>query len=96
MDRKIELHYNIFRYFDRDIDRFIQPNLIGFLVGIKFYQFALNVSTWIDPWRSYSLINFVNWKDLNSRKNHQQEKKDYKHILRNTDTSLVILLKMNI
>ncbi|WP_371265841.1 RHS repeat domain-containing protein [Gilliamella sp. N-G2] len=39
LDRKIGLHYNTFRYCDRDIGRFIQPDLIGFLVGINLYQF---------------------------------------------------------
>ncbi|MFQ0993315.1 RHS repeat domain-containing protein [Gilliamella apicola] len=39
MDREIGLHYNTFRYCDWNIGRFIQPDLIGFLVGINLYQF---------------------------------------------------------
>lgn len=64
--KKIGLHYNTFMYCAPDMGHFIQPDLIGFLGGIKFYRFALNGSTWIDAWGSYSLVNSVNWKGLNS------------------------------
>nr|WP_255307556.1 RHS repeat-associated core domain-containing protein [Gilliamella apicola] len=34
------LHYNTFRYYDPDIDRFTQPDLVGLAGSINLYQYA--------------------------------------------------------
>ena len=49
LDRETGLHYNIFRYYDPDTDRFTQPDPIGLLGGFNLYQYAPNPLTWIDP-----------------------------------------------
>ena len=50
LDRETGLHYNIFRYYDPDTGRFIQPDPIGLAGGFNLYQYAPNPITWIDPW----------------------------------------------
>ncbi|NUE96950.1 RHS repeat-associated core domain-containing protein [Gilliamella sp. ESL0232] len=42
LDRETGLHYNTFRYYDLDIGRFTQPDLIGLLGGLNPYQYAPN------------------------------------------------------
>ncbi|WP_081295717.1 RHS repeat-associated core domain-containing protein [Gilliamella apicola] len=40
LDRKTGLHYNTFRYYDPDIDRFTQLDLVGLAGSINLYQYA--------------------------------------------------------
>ena len=42
-DRETGLHYNFFRYYEPDADRFVNQEPIGLLGGENLYQFALNV-----------------------------------------------------
>ncbi|KVK96618.1 hypothetical protein WS93_23280 [Burkholderia cepacia] len=49
LDRETGLHYNTFRFYDPDIGRFINPDPIGLLGGLNFYQYAPNPVGWIDP-----------------------------------------------
>nr|WP_257146312.1 RHS repeat-associated core domain-containing protein [Burkholderia sp. JKS000303] len=42
LDRETGLHYNTFRFYDPDIGRFINPDPIGLLGGLNFYQYAPN------------------------------------------------------
>ena len=49
MRRVFGLHYNLFRYYDPDSDRFIQPDPIGLADGLNLYQYAPNALSWIDP-----------------------------------------------
>ncbi|MEE3664886.1 RHS repeat-associated core domain-containing protein [Brenneria sp. g21c3] len=49
LDRETGLHYNLFRYYDPDIDRFTQHDPIGVLGGLNNYAYAPNPLTWIDP-----------------------------------------------
>ncbi|YCH32441.1 RHS repeat-associated core domain-containing protein [Erwinia sp. D4-22] len=50
MRRVFGLHYNLFRYYDPDSDRFIQPDPIGLADGLNLYQYAPNALGWVDPW----------------------------------------------
>lgn len=42
-DRETGLHYNFFRYYEPEVDRFVNQDPIGSLGGDNLYQFALNM-----------------------------------------------------
>ena len=48
-DIETGLHYNLARYYDPQIGRFIQPDPLGLLGGTNHYQFAPNPVSWVDP-----------------------------------------------
>ncbi|HIH2744404.1 RHS domain-containing protein [Burkholderia aenigmatica] len=50
LDRETGLHYNTFRFYDPDIERFINPDPIGLAGGTNLFQYAPNSLGWIDPW----------------------------------------------
>ncbi|WP_254600215.1 RHS repeat domain-containing protein [Burkholderia contaminans] len=95
LDRETGLHYNLFRYYDPDIGRFISPDPIGLVGGINLYQYAPNPISWIDPWglscgptkaaRPQKVVNDL--KDFRSRnfrfgsETFELEKSGMKHIL---------------
>jgi len=95
LDRETGLHYNLFRYYDPDIGRFISPDPIGLVGGINLYQYAPNPISWIDPWglscgptkaaRPQKVVNDL--KDFRSRnfrfgsETFKLEKSGMKHIL---------------
>ncbi|WP_286178678.1 RHS repeat-associated core domain-containing protein, partial [Escherichia sp. 93.0816] len=41
--------YNLHRYYDPDVGRFTQPDLIGLAGGLNLYSYAPNPLGWIDP-----------------------------------------------
>ncbi len=43
------MHYNLFRYYDPDIGRFISQDPIGLRGGLNLYGYAPNPLRWIDP-----------------------------------------------
>jgi RHS repeat-associated protein len=49
-DAETGLHYNLFRYYDPDVGRFVSQDPIGLAGGVNTYRYALNPLTWIDPW----------------------------------------------
>ena len=49
-DRETGLHYNFFRYYEPNAGRFVNQDPIGLWGGENFYQFAENVTGWIDPY----------------------------------------------
>ncbi|WP_315856249.1 RHS repeat-associated core domain-containing protein [Burkholderia cepacia] len=50
LDRETGLHYNLFRYYDPDVGRYISPDPIGLVGGVNLYQYANNNPiSWIDP-----------------------------------------------
>ncbi|RDR49709.1 putative deoxyribonuclease RhsC [Escherichia marmotae] len=49
LDRETGLHYNLHRYYDPDVGRFIVTDPIGLRGGLNLYQYALNPLSWIDP-----------------------------------------------
>ncbi|WP_319002075.1 RHS repeat-associated core domain-containing protein [Burkholderia cepacia] len=50
LDRETGLHYNLFRYYDPDVGRYISPDPIGLAGGVNLYQYANgNPISWIDP-----------------------------------------------
>jgi len=48
-DAETGLHYNLFRYYDPDVGRFVSQDPIGLLGGFNLYQYAPNPVQWIDP-----------------------------------------------
>lgn len=49
-DEETGLNYNLFRYYDPKIGRFISQDPIGVLGGSNLFEFALNPLTLKDPW----------------------------------------------
>nr|WP_252399902.1 RHS repeat-associated core domain-containing protein [Escherichia coli] len=49
LDRETGLHYNLHRYYDPDVGRFMVTDPIGRLGGLNLYQYAPNPLGWIDP-----------------------------------------------
>ncbi|EIT9289823.1 HNH endonuclease, partial [Salmonella enterica subsp. enterica serovar Derby] len=49
LDRETGLHYNLFRFYDPDIGKFISGDPISIRGGINLYQYAPNPISWIDP-----------------------------------------------
>ncbi|HGF4896971.1 TPA: RHS repeat-associated core domain-containing protein, partial [Escherichia coli] len=49
LDRETGLHYNLHRYYDPDVGRFMVTDPIGLRGGLNFYQYAPNPLSWIDP-----------------------------------------------
>ncbi|WP_438792776.1 RHS repeat-associated core domain-containing protein, partial [Salmonella sp. C3244] len=43
------LHYNLYRFYDPDIGKFISGDPIGLAGGINLYQYAPNPLSWLDP-----------------------------------------------
>ncbi|QMT36458.1 DUF6531 domain-containing protein [Neisseria wadsworthii] len=49
-DVETGLHYNLYRYYEPDIGRFVSSDPIGLFGGDNLYTFAPNITAWIDPW----------------------------------------------
>lgn len=49
LDREIQLHHNIFRFYDPNIGRFTQPDPIGIMSSTNLYSYTPNSITWNDP-----------------------------------------------
>ncbi|EIO0280571.1 RHS repeat-associated core domain-containing protein, partial [Salmonella enterica subsp. enterica serovar Senftenberg] len=49
LDRETGLHYNLYRFYDPDIGKFISGDPIGLAGGINLYQYAPNPLSWLDP-----------------------------------------------
>ncbi|WP_241688185.1 RHS repeat-associated core domain-containing protein, partial [Salmonella enterica] len=49
LDRETGLHYNLYRFYDPDIGKFISGDPIGLKGGLNLYSYAPNPLTWIDP-----------------------------------------------
>uniref|UniRef100_UPI00201F73D8 RHS repeat-associated core domain-containing protein n=2 Tax=Escherichia coli TaxID=562 RepID=UPI00201F73D8 len=49
LDRETGLHYNLHRYYDPDVGRFIVTDPIGLAGGLNLYQYGPNPLGWIDP-----------------------------------------------
>ncbi|MED9031505.1 RHS repeat-associated core domain-containing protein, partial [Escherichia marmotae] len=49
LDRETGLHYNLHRYYDPDVGRFIVTDPIGLRGGLNLYAYAPNPVSWIDP-----------------------------------------------
>ena len=48
-DRETGLHYNLMRYYEPEVGRFVNQDPIGLLGGEHLYQFADNALVWFDP-----------------------------------------------
>ncbi|NDO83943.1 type IV secretion protein Rhs [Citrobacter sp. NCU1] len=53
-DSETGLHYNLFRYYDPQVGRFIVQDPIGLNGGWNLYQYAPNPIRWIDPLGLYN------------------------------------------
>ncbi|HHA7949771.1 TPA: type IVB secretion system protein IcmH/DotU [Salmonella enterica] len=49
LDRETGLHYNLYRFYDPDIGKFISGDPIGLKGGLNQYAYAPNPLTYIDP-----------------------------------------------
>ncbi|ECA6122966.1 type IV secretion protein Rhs, partial [Salmonella enterica subsp. enterica serovar Redlands] len=49
LDRETGLHYNLYRFYDPDIGKFISGDPIGLRGGINLYSYAPNPLSYIDP-----------------------------------------------
>ncbi|EOD9103073.1 RHS repeat-associated core domain-containing protein, partial [Salmonella enterica] len=49
LDKETGLHYNLYRFYDPDIGKFISGDPIGLEGGLNLYQYAPNPLSWIDP-----------------------------------------------
>ncbi|MFJ4353090.1 RHS repeat-associated core domain-containing protein [Pseudomonas sp. NPDC089428] len=49
LDFEIGLHYNLFRYYDPEVGRFVTQDPIGLQGGYNLYDYAPNSVSWIDP-----------------------------------------------
>ena len=48
-DEETGLHYNLMRYYEPEVGRFVNQDPIGLLGGENLYRFAPNVQEWVDP-----------------------------------------------
>nr|WP_175799174.1 RHS repeat-associated core domain-containing protein [Burkholderia anthina] len=48
-DQQTGLHYNRYRYYDSEIGIFISADPLGMSAGINLYQYAPNLTRWVDP-----------------------------------------------
>ncbi|WP_263641672.1 RHS repeat domain-containing protein [Neisseria zalophi] len=48
-DQETGLHYNFFRYYEPECGRFVNQDPIKLSGGNNFYQFAENITGWLDP-----------------------------------------------
>ncbi|MFQ6916498.1 RHS repeat-associated core domain-containing protein [Veillonella rogosae] len=48
-DEETGLHYNLMRYYEPNVSRFVNQDPIGLDGGANFYQFASNAQIWLDP-----------------------------------------------
>ena len=46
-DCETGLHYNFFRYYEPDADRFVNQDPIRLLVGENLYTFSPNTQSWV-------------------------------------------------
>ena len=56
-DEETGLHYNLMRYYESKVGRFVNQDPIRLLDGENLYWFASNITSWIDPlgWQSMSV-----------------------------------------
>ena len=47
-DREIGLHYNLMRYYEPEVGRFVNQDPIGLGGGTNFYQFSMNALGGVD------------------------------------------------
>ncbi|MEC9822949.1 RHS repeat-associated core domain-containing protein, partial [Escherichia marmotae] len=71
LDRETGLHYNLHRYYDPDVGRFIVTDPIGLAGGLNLYAYAPNPLGWIDPLglNNCGIAGSVKWKSFNPNKN---------------------------
>ena len=57
-DHETNMHYNLFRYYDPGVARYISSDPIGLLGGVNLYRYAPNPISWIDPlgWVTYNTM----------------------------------------
>ena len=48
-DEETGLHHNFFRYYEPDVERFVNQDPIELNGGENLYQFTSNITEWIDP-----------------------------------------------
>lgn len=80
LDRETGLHYNLYRFYDPDIGKFISGDPISLRGGINLYAYAQNPLSWIDPLGLTG--EWVNPKDINFSQ-RTISPHDYAEIMRN-------------
>ncbi|MGN6837712.1 RHS repeat-associated core domain-containing protein, partial [Neisseria sp. P0022.S010] len=66
-DEETGLHYNLMRYYEPEVGRFVNQDPIGLLGGDNLYQFAPNAQAWVDPLGLASLYEIGIYGSLNSK-----------------------------
>ncbi len=71
-DRETGLHYNVFRFYDPNIGRFLTQDPIGLAGGLNIYLYAANPAQEIDPlgWCSTKLGNNMGARKGDGMANH--------------------------
>lgn len=80
LDRETGLHYNLYRFYDPDIGKFISGDPISLRGGINLYAYAQNPLSWIEPLGLTG--EWVNPKDINFSQ-RTISPHDYAEIMRN-------------
>ena len=61
-DEETGLHYNLMRYYEPEVGRFVNQDPVGLWGGENLYQFALNAQGWIDPLGWAKKVSSLNGK----------------------------------
>ncbi|EOT4001614.1 RHS repeat-associated core domain-containing protein, partial [Escherichia coli] len=67
LDRETGLHYNLHRYYDPDVGRFMVTDPIGLAGGLNLYAYAPNPVSWIDPLGLSRACGTIKWNDKAQR-----------------------------
>ncbi|ENU4479878.1 TPA: RHS repeat-associated core domain-containing protein, partial [Salmonella enterica subsp. enterica serovar Ordonez] len=71
LDRETGLHYNLYRFYDPDIGKFISGDPISIRGGINLYQYAPNPISWIDPFGlSCGKVGKVEYRNIQRTKDY--------------------------
>lgn len=68
-DSETGLYYNLHRYYDPSVARYMTQDPIGLLGGTNFYRYVTNPKSWIDPWGLFEI-------ELSARCDWNQQQKD--------------------
>ncbi len=65
-DSETGLYYNVFRYYDPDIGRYVSQDPTGLLGGLNLYGYSHNPIMWVDPLGLVIVYHYTNKKGYNA------------------------------